>query len=98
MQNQELIERLSTLEKKVYKLVVKANTLQKQLDTTIEENISLKETIKNQNEKLNNFQNQENFNKIVTSTIAGTESTADLKKKLDEYIASIDYCINHLSK
>ena len=54
--------------------------------------------IKNQKEQINNFQNQENFNKLVTSIMAGTENTAGLKKKLNEYIENIDKCIEHLSK
>ena len=97
MQNEELIALLNNLEKKVYTLVVKCNSLQKQLDTAVEENISLKKTIKKQNIQLKHFQNQENFNKLVTSIMAGEEGSAGLKKKLDEYIIHLDKCINYLN-
>ena len=98
MENIELLEKLNLLEKKIYTLVVKHNSLQKQLETAISENLEFKEIIKNQKEELNNFQNQQKFNKLVTSIMAGTESTAGLKKKLNEYIEDIDKCIAHLSK
>ena len=98
MENIELLEKLNLLEKKIYTLVVKCNTLQKQLDTSITESLQMKEIIKNQKEELNNFRNQQKFNKLVTSIMAGTESTAGLKKKLNEYIEDIDNCITHLSK
>ncbi|MDX2302448.1 MAG: hypothetical protein NW226_06585 [Microscillaceae bacterium] len=98
MQNEELIELLNNLEKKIYTLVLKCSSLQKQLETAVEENMTLKKTIKNQNIQLKHFQNQENFNKLVTSMMAGEEDSAGLKKKLDEYIIHLDQCINYLNK
>lgn len=98
MQDEELIQKLDALEKKINTLVVKCNSLQKQLDTAVEENLNLKKIIKKQNQELNNFQNKENFNKLVTSIVVGTESATEIKKKLNKYIEDIDKCINYLSK
>ena len=97
-QEEHIIKRLDQLEKKIYTLVVKCNSLQNQLDTSLEENLRLKEVIKNQKQELNNFQNQEKFNKIVTSIVTGTEGTTGLKKKLDQYIDYLDKSIELLSK
>jgi nitrate/nitrite-specific signal transduction histidine kinase len=89
---------LAQLEKKVYQMVVKINSVQKQLETALEENIDLKEIVKNQKETIDNFQNQENFNKLVTSIVQGNEDKVGLKKKLDQYIANIDKCITILEQ
>lgn len=98
MNSDELLLQLTQLEKKVYQMVVKTNSLQKQLETALEENIELRETVKNQKETIDNFQNQENFNKLVTSIVQGNEDKAGLKKKLDQYINHIDKCITILEQ
>jgi chaperonin cofactor prefoldin len=96
--NEELIDHLNTLEKKIYSLVVKCSALQSQLDTALDENLKLKEIVKKQKEEANNFQNQEKIYNIVSSLVAGTESTVGVKKKLNEYISHIDKCIEYLNK
>lgn len=98
MNSEELLVQLAQLEKKVYQMVVKINSVQKQLETALEENIDLKEIVKNQKETIDNFQNQENFNKLVTSIVQGNEDKVGLKKKLDQYIANIDKCITILEQ
>ncbi len=96
MNSEELLLQLTQLEKKVYQMVVKTNSLQKQLETALDENINLREIVKNQKETIDNFQNQENFNKLVTSIVQGNEDKAGLKKKLDQYVDNIDKCIAFL--
>ncbi len=98
MNQEEIIEKLSELEKKIYGLTLKCDTLQKQLDAAIEENLEQKELIKKQKEQISHFQNQENFNKIVSAIVAESSNPAGLRKKLNEFIADLDQCIQFLDQ
>ncbi|TAF66261.1 MAG: hypothetical protein EAZ55_06445 [Cytophagales bacterium] len=98
MKASELQNVLTTLEKKIHKLVLKCNTLKKEHDKLVEENIELKEIIKNQNETIENLRNQENFTNIVASMMAENGQTGGFKKQLNRYIEDVEQCILHLSK
>lgn len=98
MEEQELKKRLDLFERKMQKLIVKTTTLKKEMERVVEENINLKATVRKQKEELDNFQNQENFTKLVASILTGTEGTNGLKKRLDEYIEEIDKCIALMSR
>ncbi|WP_299458542.1 hypothetical protein [uncultured Microscilla sp.] len=98
MEEQELKKRLDLFERKMQKLIVKTTTLKKEMERVVEENINLKATVRKQKEELDNFQNQENFTKLVASILTGTEDTNGLKKRLDEYIEEIDKCIALMSR
>ncbi|EAY23967.1 hypothetical protein [Microscilla marina] len=98
MEEQELKKRLDLFERKMQKLIVKTTTLKKEMERVVEENINLKAIVRKQKEELDNFQNQENFTKLVASILTGTEDTNGLKKRLDEYIEEIDKCIALMSR
>ena len=98
MDEKELEKRLELFERKMQKLIVKTTTLKKEMDRVVEENINLKDTVRKQKEELDNFQNQENFTKLVASILTGTEGANGLKKRLDEYIEEIDRCIALMSR
>jgi len=96
MENNILLDKFNQLEKKLHKFVIKYETLKKEHDQVVEENIELKETLKKQEEELENFKNREKISNIVASIATGTNSTVSLKKKLNEYIEEVDKCIAHL--
>ncbi|MDX1902967.1 MAG: hypothetical protein SFU27_02315 [Thermonemataceae bacterium] len=97
--NQGILLRLEHLEVQLIKLVEKVKTLQSELTATNEENIALKEIIKKQNVQINNYENQYKISKIVSSIAPDNpEDAAELREKIDNYIADIDKCIHFLSK
>ena len=98
MEDQELKERLDLFERKMQKLIVKTTTLKKELDRVVEENITLKDTVRKQKEELDNFHNQEKFTKLVASILTGADGANGLKKRLNEYIEEIDKCIALMSR
>ncbi len=99
MEKEDLQSQLTSLEKKIHKLILKCNTLKKEHDRVVEENIVLKETIKQQQEEIENFKSQEKLGNIVAASITATaENRVGLKKKLNEYIDEVDKCIAHLSE
>lgn len=95
----QFIEKLNTLERKIHRILVKCNTLQKEHDRLVEENIALKEQAKKQQSLIENLKNQEKFANIVSAITNGTTDDVDgMRKKLDEYIDEVNRCIEHLNK
>lgn len=96
--NASILQRLQDLESKIHILVEKYKLLKDELAICVEENFSLKELVKKQTVQLNNFENQYKISKIVASIAPNAEDAAELKEKIDTYIADIDKCIAYLSK
>ncbi len=89
MENQELTTALHELEGNIQQLVAEIHTLR-------DENISLQNKIKQQEEALKDFQNQSKITKLVKG-ISLAELDADkLKERIDENILIIDKCIARL--
>ncbi len=96
--NEALLAKLNLLESKVQELVEKYKLIQQKCTYLSEENLALKETIKKQTLQLNNLENQYKISKLVASIASDAESAAELREKIDAYIADIDRCIDFLSK
>ncbi len=106
-QNQILL-RFHTFQGKLNDLVNKLNDAQEKLAIFEQENILLKNTVKQQDQNLKNLQkNQVNqqkdfvkndfFHKLVKNYNGSSADSTDLKRTLDEYIKEIDVCIATLS-
>ncbi len=75
------------------------NTLLKENQRLKNKNDSLSLDLKEKNEQINHFQNQEKITKIVTNAVEGGENSVrakELKRTINEYIKEIDRCINLL--
>jgi len=93
-----IISKLQDLELRLKKLLVEHEALKAQLMASKSENEELNNIIRQQNEEIKNFQNQEKITKIVSSIAEGTQSNTELKLKINEYIKEIDRCIVYLSE
>ena len=94
--NQHLA-RISQLEQKLYRLIKKYEGLQKELQTSIAENLALRTENEKQKEALDNFQNTEKITNLVLELAKGDSNTREIKQKLDDYITYIDRCIEQLN-
>jgi hypothetical protein len=93
-----IISKLTDLEFKLKKLIGEHEGLKAALHASKSENEALKNIIREQNEEIKNFQNQEKITKIVSSIAEGTQNNTELKLKINEYIKEIDRCIVYLSE
>lgn len=98
MEQNGLKAQLTSLERKMKLLIndyqhTKTEVEQLQLDNT-----SLKSTIQEKEDQINNFQNTIKIGKIVGRIDAEEGNSSELKNRVDEYIREIDKCIAHLSK
>jgi regulator of replication initiation timing len=98
MSNEEILSKLKQVESKLQQLIKEHSSLKKELKASIEENLTLKDSILRQNQDLKNFQNQDKISKIVSSMAEDTQKNTELKLKINEYIKEIDKCIAHLSE
>lgn len=90
---------LETVKRKITTLVKKYELAKQESEILKGENEQLAEIIKLKDSQLQDFQNREKINKIVSNvTEEGDERTTELKLKINEYIKEIDKCIAHLSE
>lgn len=69
------------------------------LETSLSEKSVELEEVKSQAKELEkNFKKSDKIGKIVVNTDNTAVPTAELKKKLDQYIVEIDHCIEQLRK
>jgi chromosome segregation ATPase len=69
------------------------------LETSLSEKSEELEEVKSQAKELEkNFKKSDKIGKIVVNTNNTAVPTAELKKKLDQYIVEIDHCIEQLRK
>ncbi len=95
---QELvINELTSLERKLSLLINEHRSLKEQIRIQKEENSELKAVLTEKQEQLREFQNKAKISKLVSSIGADKSDTADLRRKLDDYIKEIDNCIAFLS-
>ncbi len=97
MQEQDLLNRMESLEKRTQLLVRDYNHLKEALTKTREENKNLKNVISEQNKQLNDFSYRSNIDKIVETLEVKGQGSEELKRAIDEYIQKIDECISQLS-
>jgi hypothetical protein len=97
--DQDLLKtNLSGLERKLMVLLNDHKTLKEEVKSLKIENQSLRESVRQRDEQLDNFTNQIKITKIVNRLNPEDGTTSELKKKVDEYIREIDQCIAHLSQ
>ena len=97
--DQDLLKtNLSGLERKLLVLLNEHKHLKEEVKSLKNENLGLRESIRQRDEQLDNFTNQIKITKIVNRLNPEDGSTSELKKKVDEYIREIDQCIAHLSQ
>ena len=96
--NQELVvNELNALERKLSLLIKDHQLLKEQVQGLLEENQELKTIVAQKEEQLTGFHNKVKIGKLVNNIEAEKHDSAELKKKLDDYIKEIDKCIAHLS-
>lgn len=97
--NQEgLHTELNALERKVQLLLNEFQNTKNELNILKAENQELKLALKQKDERINDFQNQDKISKIVGSIGKSEEEASEMKGKIDEYIKEIDKCILHLTR
>ena len=109
MVNSEIQIQAAALEAKILRLIDNYKSIKTERDLLLKENNNLKNQTKNQlieikalrkkTDKIeNDFQNSQKITRLVKSIQTETKDTAELKKKLDEYIQEISKCITYLSQ
>lgn len=97
--NQEgLHTELNALERKVQLLLNEFQNTKNELNILKAENQELKSALKQKDERIKDFQNQDKISKIVGSIGKSEEEASEMKGKIDEYIKEIDKCILHLTR
>lgn len=89
---------LNALERKVQLLLTEYQNAKNDLENLKAENEELKAVLKQRDEKLDGFQNQDKISKIVGSIGKSEEESSEMKDKIDDYIKEIDRCILHLTR
>lgn len=97
MQEQDLLNRMETLEKKTQLLLRDYNHIKEALVKVKEENRQLKNVVSEQNKQLTDFSYRTKIDKIVETLEVNGQGSEELKRTIDEYILKIDECITQLS-
>ena len=98
MEQDLLKTNLNGLERKLLVLLNEHKHLKEEVKVLKTENQSLRESVRQRDEQLDNFTNQIKITKIVNRLDPEDGNASELKKKVDEYIREIDMCIAHLSQ
>lgn len=98
MEQNGLKVQLTSLERKMKLLISDYQHAKKEVEQLQLENTSLKSTVQEKEDQINNFQNTIKIGKIVGRIDAEEGNSSELKSRVDEYIREIDKCIAHLSK
>lgn len=98
MDQTALHNELNALERKVQLLLTQYQNVKNELSILKVENEDLKAGLKQKEERIKGFQNQDKISKIVGSIGKSESEVSDMKGKIDEYINEIDKCILHLTR
>ena len=90
--------RIVELRELVGQLLANKVDLELELRQQQSENEDLLKLVKEQNEQLQNFHNQEKIAKIVEGAVGEGVDKRELKKQINQYIKKIDECIGHLNQ
>lgn len=90
-----MVARLQENAGKIAELERSNKDLQEKLDAKTRE---LQEALSQSKELEKSFKKSDKIGKLVVNTEDTEAAKAELKKKLDEYIVSIDHCIEQLRK
>ena len=98
MNNEKINSSLTNLERKLKLLLNEYNALREETATLRAENQQLKDSVKNREEQVKDFQNKYKITKIAGNLRTGDADISDIRNLLNEYIGEIDKCIIHLSQ
>ncbi|GAB3342387.1 hypothetical protein GCM10027429_31960 [Marivirga atlantica] len=98
MEQARLHNELNTLERKVQLLLNEYQLAKDELSHLKAENQELKLALKQKDERIKDFQNQDKISKIVGTIGKNEAETSDMREKIDDYIKEIDKCILHLTR
>jgi peptidoglycan hydrolase CwlO-like protein len=98
MANEMLNNELQALERKVTFLLQERKRAQEESAQLKAELELLRNQLKQKDQLLHDFKNQDKISKIVNTIGTGGNETSELKDKIDEYIKEIDKCILHLTQ
>jgi regulator of replication initiation timing len=98
MEQARLQTELNTLERKVQLLLNEFQLVKDELTHLKAENQELKLALKQKDERIKDFQNQDKISKIVGTIGKDEAETSEMREKIDEYIKEIDKCILHLTR
>jgi chromosome segregation ATPase len=90
-----MVARLQENAGKITELEESNKTLEEKLETKTQE---LQAALSQVKELEKSFKKSDKIGKLVVNTEDTEAAKAELKKKLDEYIVSIDHCIEQLRK
>lgn len=90
-----MVARLQENDGKIAELQRSNKELQEKLEAKTRE---LQEALSQSKELEKSFKKSDKIGKLVVNTEDTEAAKAELKKKLDEYIVSIDHCIEQLRK
>jgi regulator of replication initiation timing len=104
----DLFAAFNRLHRKIGSLRTAYDATKEQVKTLQDENKSLRKKnreqeaeLKQLNKKQSNSEKiaskSKDFGKIVNNNLSGTDTNAELKQQLDEYIQELERCIAHLS-
>ena len=104
----ELFGAFQQLERKIRLLKSTAEKDRKRVEELQNANKDLRQKIRDQEAELKELQKKQSdsekiaakskdFVKIVSNNLSGTDTNAELKQQLDEYIRELERCIAHLS-
>ncbi|BDD05935.1 hypothetical protein [Aureibacter tunicatorum] len=97
MKNDQLTNKLNSLERKLKVLLNEHSTLRQEVEMLSKENEELKSVIKRKDEDVQSYQNKLNISTIVNSIEVENTDTSELRALLNSYIEEIDKCIAYLS-
>ncbi|MBS4057166.1 MAG: hypothetical protein KKD74_14140 [Bacteroidetes bacterium] len=89
---------IAGIEFKIRKLVERQALLDEKVKGLEHENNSLKQTIAQQKETINQLTNQNNTNTIIQSLGREKESIEESRKKIRQVMHEIDFCLDLLNK
>ena len=96
MQNNDLLSRVESLEKKTKLLLRDYNHVKEALAKSYEENQKLKELVQHQKQQLEDLTHKQQLKQIV-ATLENSQGSEELKLLIDQYLQKIDDCITLLS-
>jgi chromosome segregation ATPase len=95
-ETEQSLNQLNRIENKVKDLVLGYQESRQLLSDAQQEVDRLQEIIRQKEDEIKNFQNQDNIAKIVNNIAVDSANATELKLKINEYIREIDKCIAYL--
>ncbi|WP_080239000.1 hypothetical protein [Spirosoma rigui] len=104
----DLFAAFNRLQRKIGSLRTAYDATKQRIKTLEDENKSLRKKNREQEAELKQLSKKQSntekiaskskdFGKIVNNNLSGTDTNAELKQQLDEYIQELERCIAHLS-